>query len=93
MCRIFQVCLAGGWVSPGVPATDEHTVTVPAHNLPLKSASASVANPLVTVYVPVPTTIYVPVPTTVTVVSVSTLTVPTTITITVPVTVGDPPVS
>ena len=70
--------------------TDEHTITVPAHNLPLKSAAATVANPLVTVYVPVPTTIYVPVPTTVTVVSVSTLTVPTTITITVPVTVGNP---
>lgn len=39
---------------------DHRVIRVPAHRLPLGSASATVANPLVTVSVQVPTTIYLP---------------------------------
>ncbi len=65
---------------------DHRTITVQAQTLPLRSAQATVAHPLVTVYIPVPETIYVPttVTTTETVQlppSTTTITVPTTITL------------
>jgi len=62
--------------------TDHRTIRVPAHKLPLRSASATVANPLVTVYVPVASTMYVP--TTVTETTTETDLVSTTITVTLP---------
>jgi hypothetical protein len=71
--------------------TDHHTIRVPAHRLPLHDASATIVNPLVTVYVGVPTTVFVPTTVTTTETFVSTLTVPTTITI--PLTEGGGPVS
>lgn len=70
---------------------DHRTIRVPAHKLPLRSAAAVVANPLVTVRVEVPTTVYLP--TTVTVTTTATTWVPTTTTISLPLTSGDPPAS
>ena len=67
--------------------TDHHVIKVPAHNLPIRSAQATVATPLVTVHVPIPTTVYVPTVTTVTdtVTSTDTVTLPAvTITVTLP---------
>lgn len=63
---------------------DHRTIRVPAHRLPLRSGSALVANPLVTVYVDVPgPTVFVPTTftTTATSVSTETITIPTTITL------------
>ncbi len=71
--------------------TDHHVIKVPAHDVPIKSASAAIAMPNVpvTVYVTVPAE---PVTVTSTVVStvVSTDIVPTTITVTVPLEGGGP---
>ncbi len=62
--------------------TDHRTIRVPAHKLPLRSAAATVANPLVTVYIPVSSTVYVP--TTVTETTTETDLVVTTVTVTLP---------
>jgi len=62
--------------------TDHRTIRVPAHKLPLRSAAATVANPLVTVYIPVASTVYVP--TTVTETTTETDLVVTTVTVTLP---------
>lgn len=73
--------------------TDHHVVKVPAHKLPLRSAAATVANPLVTVQVAVPTTIYVP--TTILSTVTSTVTdlslVTTTVTASIPLTTTSEP--
>lgn len=62
--------------------TDHHVIRVPAHILPLRSAEATIANPLVTVYIPVPTTVFVPTTITETLpASTLTITIPTTITL------------
>ena len=61
---------------------DHRTIRVPAHRLPLRSASAVVANPLVTVYIPVSSTVFVPTTITETLpASTETVTIPTTITL------------
>lgn len=61
---------------------DSRTIRVPAHRLPIRSGSAVVANPLVTVYIPVPTTVFVPTTVTETApASTVTITIPTTVTI------------
>lgn len=81
-----------------VPVTfiriDHRVVKVPEHLLPLRSASAMVATPLVTVTAYVPTTVTVAVPTTVTSTATVTSTdlVPTTVTttITLPLDSGGP---
>lgn len=62
-----------------VVRTDDHIIRVPAHKLPLRSAAATVADPLVTVHVVVPTTV------TATETVTTTDVVPTTITVTVPI--------
>lgn len=63
--------------------TDHRVIKVPAHKLPLRSAAATVAQPLVTVYVPVQgDTVYVP--TTVTETVTSTVTDILTTTVSVP---------
>lgn len=63
--------------------TDHHTIKVPAHLLPIRSAAAIVASPLVTVYIPVASTVFVPTTETVfsTVTTTETVIVPTTITL------------
>jgi hypothetical protein len=63
--------------------TDHHTIRVPRHLLPIRSAAATVAYPLVTVRVAVPTTVFVPTVETVTVTSTATDIVPTTVTTTI----------
>jgi hypothetical protein len=72
---------------------DHRTIRVPAHKLPLRSAAAMVASPLVTIHIPVPTTVYVPttIYATVTSTVTSTTWVPTTTTISLPFTTGEPP--
>lgn len=73
--------------------TDHHTIRVEAHLLPIRSAGVATANPLVTVYVPVPTTVFVPTTVTETLPpSTETVTIPTTITVTLPLdpTTSDP---
>lgn len=67
--------------------TDHHTIRIPAHKLRLRSASATVADPMVTVYIPVPDTVYTP--TTVTT-TVEVPGVPSTITDTITTTVSVP---
>lgn len=72
------------WVPVVIVRTDHHVIRVPAHKLPLRSASATVANPLVTVSVAVPTTVYLPSPP-VTVTTTVTDLATTTITVSVPI--------
>lgn len=72
--------------------TDHHTIKIPAHNLPLRSAAATIVNPLVTVYVPVASTVYVPTTVTQTVElppSTVTTTIPTTVTLPLDPTTSD----
>lgn len=64
--------------------TDGHTIRVPAHLLPISGAAATIAHPMVTVRVAVPTTVYVPTTVTTTETVTSTEIVPTTFTVTVP---------
>lgn len=70
--------------------TDDHTIRVPAHLLPISGAQATIARPMVTVLVHVPTTIYVPTTVTSVVTVTDTELVPTTITVTVPLEPGGP---
>lgn len=68
-----------------VVRTDDHFIRVPAHNVPLRSAAATVATPglLATITVHVPVTSYETVTSTVTT-TLPPITVPTTITTTLP---------
>lgn len=70
--------------------TDHHTIRVPAHRLPIRSAAATVADPLVTVRVQVPTTVFVPTTVTTTVTQTDQLP-PVTTTITLPLATSSPP--